>query len=375
MGRRGVGRDDGGPESRDRRGDRRGAAVGRRGRRARRRRRPQGLRRVGRQDAQGPDGAAAQARRRDRRERRGADAARVAERRQADVDRRRRDAVLRRQPALLRRRRPHARGQGRRRVRRGLHVDHPARAARDRRRDHAVELPADDGDLEARAGARRRQRPDPEAGRADAADDAPLRRARAGVPAAGRAAGRHRRRRSGGGRARPPSGDPARLADRLGRDGQADRGRRGADEPQARPPRARRQGADGRARRRRPGHGRRGDQDRRLLELGPGLHRLVADPRPREGLRRRHVRDGQDARGDEGRRPGRGRRRRHGPGDLEGAAGARARLPRAGGRGRRRRSSPAASRSATAASSSSRPSSPTSPRTPRSSRTRSSGRS
>ena len=33
-------------------------------------------------------------------------------------------------------------------------------------------------------GARRRQRPDPEAGRADAADDAPLRRARAGVPPA-----------------------------------------------------------------------------------------------------------------------------------------------------------------------------------------------
>ena len=108
------------------------------------------------------------------------------------VDRGRRDAVLGRQPPLLRRRRPHARGQGRRRVRRGLHVDHPARAARDRRRDHTLELPADDGDLEARARARRRQRPDPEAGRADAADDAPLRRAGAGVPAARRAPGRHR---------------------------------------------------------------------------------------------------------------------------------------------------------------------------------------
>ena len=92
-------------------------------------------------------------------------------------------------------------------------------------------------------------------------------------------------------------------------------------------------------------------------------------------LRRRHVRDGEDTRGDEGCRPGRGRRRRHGPRDLEGAAGARARLPRAGGRAGRRRSSPAASRSATAASSSSRPSSRTSPRTRRSSRARSSGRS
>ena len=46
-----------------------------------------------------------------------------------------------------------------------------------------------------------------------------------------------------------------------------------------------------------------------------------------------HVRDGEGARGDEGGRPGRGRRRRHGPGDLGGAAGTRARLPRA----RRRR--------------------------------------
>ena len=266
-------------------------------------------------------------------QRRRADAARVAERRQADVDRRRRDAVLRRQPALLRRRRPHARGQGGGRVRRGLHLDHPPRAARDRRRDHALELPADDGGLEDRARARRRQRPDPQAGRADAADDAALRRAGAGVPAAGRAPGDHRRRRPRRRGARPPRRHQADLADRLRRDRQADRRRRGAEQPQARAPRARRQGADGRARRRRPGHGRRGDQDRRLLELGPGLHRVLAHPRPREGLRRRHVRDGQDARGDEGRRPGRRRGRRHGPGDLARAAGARARLPRA----RRRR--------------------------------------
>ncbi len=38
-------------------------------------------------------------------------------------------------------------------------------------RDHALELPADDGDLEARPRARRRQRPGPEAVRADAALD------------------------------------------------------------------------------------------------------------------------------------------------------------------------------------------------------------
>ena len=47
------------------------------------------------------------------------------------------------------------------------------------------------------------QRPDHQAGRADAADDAPLRRAGAGGPPARRAPGRHRRRRPGRRRARP----------------------------------------------------------------------------------------------------------------------------------------------------------------------------
>ena len=42
------------------------------------------------------------------------------------------------------------------RVHARLHVDDPPRAARRRRRDRAVELPADDGRLEARAGARGR---------------------------------------------------------------------------------------------------------------------------------------------------------------------------------------------------------------------------
>ena len=57
--------------------------------------------------------------------------------------------------------------------------------------------------------------------------------------------------------------------------------RAAADNAEARPPRARRQGAGRRVRRRRPGRGRRGDQDRRLLELGSGLHRsLAGDGRP-----------------------------------------------------------------------------------------------
>ena len=75
-----------------------------------------------------------------------------------------------RQPPLLRRRGAEPRGQGRRGVRRGLHVDDPPRAARHRRRDRAVELPALHGDLEDGPGARRRERPDRQAGRADAAD-------------------------------------------------------------------------------------------------------------------------------------------------------------------------------------------------------------
>ena len=57
------------------------------------------------------------------------------------------------------------RGQGRRRVRRGLHVDHPPRAGRRHRPDRAVELPADDGDLEDRPGAGHRQHDRPQAGR------------------------------------------------------------------------------------------------------------------------------------------------------------------------------------------------------------------
>src|SRR5919106_606950 len=121
---------------------------------------------------------------------------------------------------------------------------------------------------------------------------------------------------------------PARLPHRRRRDGEAHRRERGAD-AEAGPPGARRQGADGRARRRGSGHRRRGGQDRRLLELRPGLHRVLADPRQREDLRRRPLGVGEGRRGDEGRRSRRRRRRRHGAAHLARAAGARARLPRA----------------------------------------------
>ena len=177
-----------------------------------------------------------------------------------------------------------------------------------------------------------------------------------------------------GRRARPRSAHPPRLAD--GRHGDREdhrEERRGHG--QACPPRARREGADGRARRRRSRDRRRGDQDRRLLQLRPGLHRLVAHPRQREDLRRRALGHGRGRRVDDGGRPRNGRRDRHGAGHLRRAAGAHPRLPRARDRreghdrhGRRGGRRPRVLRL-------SRRSSPTSTRKRRSSRTRSSGRS
>ena len=79
-------------------------------------------------------------------------------------------------------------------------------------------------------------------------------------------------------------GRPARVADRRRRDRQDHRAHR-RRHAQARAPRARRQGAGGRVRRR-GSRGRRGrDQDRRLLELRPGLHGGVARRRRPEDLR------------------------------------------------------------------------------------------
>ena len=100
-----------------------------------------------------------------------------------------------RQPALLRRRRAQPGGQGRGRVPRGLHVLGAPRGGRRRRPDRALELPADDGDLEDRPGARDRQHDRPQARPDDAADHAAARRDRRRVPAQGRAQRRRRRQR------------------------------------------------------------------------------------------------------------------------------------------------------------------------------------
>ena len=84
---------------------------------------------------------------------------------------------------------------------------HAARAGRRRRADHPVELPARDGGVEARAGARGRLHLRPEARRADAAHGAAARRAdhRGGIPA-GRRQHSDRARRDDRRRARRPSG-------------------------------------------------------------------------------------------------------------------------------------------------------------------------
>ena len=121
-----------------------------------------------------------------------------------------------------------------------------------------------------------------------------------------------------------------------------------------------------------PGPGRGGDQDRRLLELRPGLHGRLARRGRAEDLRpaARGARAG--GRVAPRRRPGRGRRDRDGPGDL--ARPSRTACSASSTARRARRCSPAAGRTATAASSSSRPSSPRSARRTRSSSARCSAR-
>ena len=131
----------------------------------------------------------------DRGARRGDRAPGGAERRQADRGRQeRRDPGDGRQPALLRRRRALPGGPGGRRVHGGLHLVHAPRGGRRDRPDHALELPADDGDLEDRPGARGRQHDRAEARRDDADHDREAGRAGRRDPAEGRPQRRHRPR-------------------------------------------------------------------------------------------------------------------------------------------------------------------------------------
>ena len=211
------------------------------------------------------------------------------------------------------------------RRRRGRHLP---RAARCRRPDHAVELPAQHRELEDRPRARDRQHDRDQACRADAADDAPARRAR---PRGGDPRGRPERRRRQGLRRRPAS----RRASRRGEDRvhRLDRGRAARDagrrrDDQARHARARRQVRQRDLRRRRSREGSRVRAVLRLRQRRPGLLCPVTHPRRALGLRPvpRAARRSDPRR--QGRRPGR-RGDRDGPADL-GRASRHRRLVRRG---------------------------------------------
>ncbi|CAA9402316.1 MAG: 4-aminobutyraldehyde dehydrogenase, partial [uncultured Pseudonocardia sp.] len=193
------------------------------------------------------------------------------------------------------------------RVHAGLPVEHPARARRRRRVGDAVELPDDDGGLEVRSRARRRQHDRPQAQRHHPRQHGADGRAVLRHPAARGVQRRLRRpvhRRAPG---RPPhTGDGVDHRQHPGGQG---RGHGGRAERHAHPPGAGRQGAVRRVRRRRPGRRGRGDRRRRLLQRRAGLHRR--HPRARALLG--------------GRRPGGGARR---------AGGGRAAVPRRGRLGR-----------------------------------------
>ena len=182
------------------------------------------VRRLGEHDARRARAGAAEDRRRDRGARGRVHRARGGQRRQAAGGlQERRDPRDGRQPALLRRRRAQPRGQGGGRVPGGLHVVDPPRAGRRRRPDRAVELPADDGDLEDRPGAGRRQHDRAQAGRDDAADHAQARRALPEFLPTGVLNVDRRPRRPGRPGARHPPRRRHGLAHRLGRHRQVDR--------------------------------------------------------------------------------------------------------------------------------------------------------
>ena len=160
---------------------------------------------------------------------------------------------------------------------------HPPRGGRRDRPDHALELPADDGDLEDRPGARGRQHGRAEAGRDDADHDAarspssppsilPRGRAQRGL--------RPRRARPAQALVNHPDVDMVSLTGSVDTGKRIARDRRG--HAQARAPRARRQGAGGRLRRRRPGERAGDDRRHRLLQRRPGLHGGDARARRRQ---------------------------------------------------------------------------------------------
>ena len=164
------------------------------------------------------------------------------------------------------------------RVHEGPHLVDPARADRRRRPGHPVELPAADGRVEDRPGARRRQHRGAQAERHHPRDHAAPGRDRLRVPPGGRPQRHHRRPRHRPDARRAPH--PGLVAITGSVRAGAEVAASAAPERQARAPRARRQGPGRRLRRRRHRGRRRGHRHRRLLQRRPGLHRGDARARP-----------------------------------------------------------------------------------------------
>ncbi len=197
---------------------------------------------------------------------------------------RRRTAGRRRSAAVLRRGRPHPARRAGGGVHRRLHLDAAPRADRRLRPDRALELPADDGDLEDRSGAGGGQHRRAQARRDDAVLGGAAGPDRRGRPAARRAQRdlRGPGHRPGAGRA---SGAPPGRGHRQPTRRPGDRaGRRGRRQTAA--PGARRQRPGDRARRRRPRSDGRRPGRGRLLQRGPGLHRAQPGPGPARRPRR-----------------------------------------------------------------------------------------
>ena len=156
----------------DRRAVLRGRALGRAGHRAGARRRARGQGRLGQALAGGTRGRAERGRRRDRGEPRDARGRRELRERQAGArDARGGHPAVGRPLPLLRRRRALRGGADLGDRRSDLRLPLPG-AARRRRADHPVQLPAADGGVEDRAGARGRQLHGDQAGQPDAVVDA-----------------------------------------------------------------------------------------------------------------------------------------------------------------------------------------------------------
>ena len=170
-------------------------------------------------------------------------------------------------------------------IERQLLLLHPPRARRCSRTDHSLELPAADAGMEARAGSGVRMHCGHEAGGTDASDRSAHRRthSRSRFP---------RRRGEPAARLRSHSrtGDcaPSRCGQggvhRLHRGRASHHGGGGADEPEARHARARRQESECGVRRRRHGEGCRGIAFRAVLQSGPVLRRRIALLRGTQGL-------------------------------------------------------------------------------------------